>query len=57
MTDNQYHALAAIMGTLLTCFLFYTGWDTDGFWLRQAALVFAGYVARTVLNIITYIKD
>jgi hypothetical protein len=57
MTDNQNYALAAIMGTLLSCCLLYAGWDSDGFWLRQAALVFAGYAARTVLNIITDIKE
>jgi len=57
MSDNQYHALAAIMGTLLVCCLLYAGWDGDGFWLRQASLVFAGYAARTVLNILTYIKE
>ena len=57
MSDNQYHALAAIMGTLLVCCLLYAGWDGDGFWLRQSSLVLAGYAARTVLNILTYIKE
>ena len=57
MSDNKFHTLAAIIGTALVCFLLYISWDSDGYWLRQACLVIAGFAARTVLNILTYIKE
>jgi len=57
MTNNQHLAVASVIGMALTCFTLYIAWDGDGFWLRQALLIFTGFTARTVLNIIARIEE
>ena len=51
------YALAIVLCTMLIGFSLYFGWDSDGFYLRQALLVFAGYATGALIILIKEIGE
>ena len=49
MTDN----LLTFAFTLMACIALYIGWDSDGFYLRQLLLIFAGYAMGGLFVVFT----
>ena len=51
------YALAIVMCTMLIGFSLYFGWDSDGYYLRQALHVFAGYATGALIILIKEIGE
>ena len=51
------YALAIVMCSMLIGFSLYFGWDSDGYYLRQALLVFAGYAISALIVLIKEIGE
>jgi hypothetical protein len=54
MSNTQHTTLAAIISTILAALLLYVGWDGDGFYLRQLALILAGVVITLVVGLVIH---
>jgi hypothetical protein len=54
MSNTQHTILAAIISTILAALLLYVGWDGDGFYLRQLALILAGVVITLVVGLVIH---
>ena len=57
MIEIKGYAVAIVLCTMLIGFSLYFGWDSDGFYLRQALLVFAGYAFGALIILIKEIGE
>ena len=57
MIEIKGYALAIVVCTMLIGFSLYFGWDSDGFYIRQALLVFAGYAFGALIILIKEIGE
>jgi len=55
--ETKGYGMAIALCTALIGFSLYFGWDSDGYYLRQALLVFAGYATGALIVLIKEIGE